>query len=894
MEKNSKGIIIEYLIGRLRKKEEITVEILIDEITKVKKVIEINNKQIEEENEGVIFENTINLSEAEFKEIFRELESYFAITVETGTLLSVNEERDSTWWSNKRKQTGENYYWERYKEFIKYKLPPSVISTLDIDTDVVMDNIENPEIEKFDKRGMVVGHVQSGKTGNYSGLICKAADAGYKFIVVIAGGMNNLRNQTQKRLNEYFVGMTENKDLELKRHAEYDKTKQPISLTTSKSDFNKADADKNLSFDNTNTPILVVIKKNIKTLQNVIDWIEGDRKKRRIEEHAMLLIDDESDYASINYNEENNPTEINKRIRELLNLFQKSAYVAYTATPFANIFIDYKAETEKHGKDLFPKDFIYALEAPTNYFGAKKFFLQDEKELPKKIPETIIIEDYKNSFPFAQKKGHTIKEIPESLKEAIRCFLINISARNLKGQGNQHNSMLIHVTRFTDVHGQVRECVEKYFNDLKNDIIAYGKIKNPEKQSSNLRDIKKTLEKRYPHINDSQEEIFDKLTDIVKSVIIREVHQKAKLEIEYRNDRPTNVIAIGGVSLSRGYTLEGLSVSYFVRNSLFYDTLMQMARWFGYRNGYEELCKLYIPKNIADNFVCIINATEELMERLKYMKDQGKTPEDFGLYVKYFPDTQLQITAKNKAKETKDMFIKINLDGLLKENTVLSKDKKIREDINEHIKELIKKLESLKILPEKVEHNYLWRNIDSSLVIDFFDKISLSREENILKELSNGFPLKFIKEHIKEMEGKIDICLFSLAKPKKIVKLSENISVSVQERQMEERKNELIVNKRKVSTGNPEKVILSEEKRKEEGLTGKVIREKYMERPLFMLHFLQNKDENKKDELVYGTYGIVFPLKNLDISRAISLKVNKVYIDQVLEDNNIEEDENEE
>lgn len=878
-------IVKEFLLNNLRKIEgDLTTETLSKEIKNLEAIIAFNNST----PDNIIFKKNIDTNKIDFSKLQKEIETYFAITVKEGVLLSVKKDRDSQWWSNKLKQENENFYWDRYKKYISQKLNNTVVKTLDEDTDVIMDNIENPQLEEFDVRGMVVGHVQSGKTGNYSGLLCKAADAGYKFIVVIAGGMNNLRNQTQKRLNEYFVGTDNNQDLEIKKYGIYDNSKQPISLTTSKSDFNKKDADNSLNFDNSNSPILAVIKKNVKTLDNVIAWLSGSKEKK-IRNHAILLIDDESDYASVNYNEENDPTKINSKIRELLNLFQKKSYVAYTATPFANIFIDYKAETEAYGKDLFPKDFIYSLDAPSNYSGAKRYFLSSGTD---GAPQLINIEDYEDIFPLSQKKAFSVFELPPSLKEAIRCFILNISIRYLRGQVKDSNSMLIHVSRFTDVHSDVSSLVLEYYETLKEAILAFGKLKNPEHQSEEIMELKETFEKRYKNVEYNFSEVLKNTVNFIKGILIREVHQKSKLVIDYKE--PINVIAIGGVSLSRGYTLEGLSVSYFIRNSLFYDTLMQMARWFGYRNNYEDLCKLFTPREISDNFIRIDEAIDELDATLVEMRDQGKTPEDFGLWVRFFPDSQLQVTARNKTRDTKDIVFKMNLSGIFKERAVLDIDDTIRKNINNNMDKLVEKLIKIKGAGEKVDTNYLWRDIDSNILLEFLKSISNNDENDIIREMCGAFPLRGLIEYFsqKNKNEKVDICLYSTKRKDYNI---NNFSIGTQERTFEKRNSKtktVVINRRKVSSANPEKVILNEVDRKNEDTTGKIIRKMYMKKPLFMLHYL--KEKNSNSDTVYGTFGIAFPLGNLDITKAISLKVNKVYIDKYLSTHDLEDDNYEE
>ena len=369
-------------------------------------------------------ESLFELDDDDWKRIIRELETHFDVRMEAGILIQGTEqqERDNTWWTGVEKQINKKYYWERYKNYISSFLPMDVVRAIDTDTDIVMNNIENPSVTNFSRYGMVVGHVQSGKTGNYSGLVCKAADAGYKFIVVIAGGMNNLRNQTQERLNEAFVGQTNGVQVGAGKGAS-DKNQTPYSLTTVLRDFNRHDADRasqGINFETINVPVLIVIKKNTSTLKSVISWLEK-QYKNKVADHAMLVIDDESDYASVNTKEEEDPTAINGGIRRLLSLFSRSAYVAYTATPYANIFIDHEAENESIGRDLFPKDFIYALDAPTNYFGARKIFLDTDGRY------LIEVTDNENDLPTGHKKDIEITSIPNSLKEAIQVFLLNIS-----------------------------------------------------------------------------------------------------------------------------------------------------------------------------------------------------------------------------------------------------------------------------------------------------------------------------------------------------------------------------------------------------------------------------------------------------------------------------------
>ena len=234
----------DYIFNKLKKIDGTLPETKIeDEITNTKLLI----VQIGYETFARILSVEIipELDEDDWSRLKRELETHFDVKMEAGILIqgAEQQERDNTWWTGVEKQVNEKYYWERYKNYISSFLPTDVVRAIDTDTDIVMNNIENPSVTNFSRYGMVVGHVQSGKTGNYSGLVCKAADAGYKFIVVIAGGMNNLRNQTQERLNEAFVGQTNGVQVGAGKGT-LAKKQTPYSLTTVLRDFNRHDADR--------------------------------------------------------------------------------------------------------------------------------------------------------------------------------------------------------------------------------------------------------------------------------------------------------------------------------------------------------------------------------------------------------------------------------------------------------------------------------------------------------------------------------------------------------------------------------------------------------------------------------------------------------------------------
>jgi hypothetical protein len=353
------------------------------------------------------------------------------------------------------------YYWDRYKKLLGEKnLSGQVIATLDSVTDRVLGLLENPaKPGPWDRRGMVMGHVQSGKTANYIGLVCKAADAGYKLIVVIAGIHNVLRNQTQLRIDEGFVGRDSARLLSKKGDrfvgvGRFDQIRRPVTFTNSLKDFNKAMATGvGIPLQNLNEPAVFVIKKNSNTLKNLLEWLKEHSAKggaTTIDE-PMLLIDDEADNASINVSHgKNEVSKINGQIRDLLRTFDRSCYVGYTATPFANIFIDPDSDDEMLGEDLFPKHFIVSLDPPSNYFGAERVFIDE--------PEAIVrhVDDAEEFLPLKHKIDFVVRALPPSLISAIRTFIVGRAIRLARGQNGQHSSMLVNASRFTNIQTQIR------------------------------------------------------------------------------------------------------------------------------------------------------------------------------------------------------------------------------------------------------------------------------------------------------------------------------------------------------------------------------------------------------------------------------------------------------
>lgn len=620
------------------------------------------------------------VSDADAEMLARRFETRHGVTMNIGSVLT---EKGYVPWLDNARANIVPYYWERYKKLLgKKHFSTQVVATLDDVTDRILGLMENPEKPgPWNRRGMVVGHVQSGKTANYTGLICKAADAGYRLIVVIAGIHNNLRNQTQLRIDEGFVGRDSARLLSRKEDSfvgvgAFDQTRRPVTFTNSLKDFSKAMATGvGIPLQTLKEPAVLVIKKNSSTLKNLLEWLAEHNAKRggKTIEAPMLLIDDEADNASINVSHgKGEVSRINGQIRSLLGMFDRACYVGYTATPFANIFIDPDTDHEMFKEDLFPKNFIVSLDPPTNYFGANRVFLQDSEQIVRHI------EDNEDALPLKHEKGLRIITLPNSLMDAVRTFVVAKAIRLVRGHAKQHCSMLVNTSRFTDVQSQLRNELHNRLESIKSSVRVHGALDPAGALTdSEIKALYDIWEREYSHIEGLDwNAIQKKLHDAASPIKVVEVNSRASGTLNYSDHASNglNVIAVGGYSLSRGLTLEGLMVSYFLRNSMMYDTLMQMGRWFGYRPEYDDLCRVWMPEEAEGWYAHVAEAIEELREELRRMEAAGATPEEFGLRVRSHP-TALIVTARNKMGSGEKVIVKIGLGNNFVETAILKRDK---------------------------------------------------------------------------------------------------------------------------------------------------------------------------------------------------------------------------
>tara|TARA_R110001583_G_scaffold184059_1_gene343105 strand:+ start:2680 stop:5871 length:3192 start_codon:yes stop_codon:yes gene_type:complete len=751
---------------------------------------------------------------------------------------SLNKNKKETWLTDsKYNEIPWNYTKRYFRQLKKNGRSKAIIDETDRSSKDIISKLGDPKSkEGFYVKGLVVGEVQSGKTGNFNAVINRAVDSGYELIIILSGIMEDLRSQTQQRIELDVIG--EGKDDETGQRVKKgvgellpfgkrrgSTVEQVNSITSKKSDFKKSLAEAEFSLEPIN---ILVCKKNVSVLKNLIIWLH-DYLDQGKDKHNIpfLIIDDEADNASLN-NEgpkgKEYASKINLYIRTLLHLFHKKSYLGYTATPFANvlqdrnekpeneIIIKYKVKKDEFEKSLsqvdniFPDDFIYLLNSPSNYIGAKQIFetsvVMKNKAEGEKVPLLCSpVNDFISEFPsqvfdseepygvnkytskkdwedrnsyigddffnsYSEYKDNTRasksfddfpKNLPNSLKEAVICFIISIAIREKRKPEminsalyQPHHTMLIHISRFTLWQNKTSSLLTKYLSEISLSILN----DDPDSPKSVYFDIEKVWYKYYAEIVESIRKylplkysdefltpmVFDSvkkyLPDAVKGIEVKAVNSIAKQELVYPKTTPKRYIAIGGNKLSRGFTLEGLTINYFIRNTNYSDTLLQMGRWFGYRPGYIDCCKLFTTEDAIEKYNQTTKCIEELeheFQKMSRIDDDRGTPSKFALRVRKHPGV-LKITRPSILKDTKE--VKWSYQDQLEMTTVFDISKNKIEKVWDNFKcEIAPKLS----IESDTPHGFLSYKATGKEVIDL-----LNTENNFTAEDVSTM-VKFIK-----------------------------------------------------------------------------------------------------------------------------------------------------
>jgi len=642
-------------------------------------------------------------------------------------------------WLDNVKTDIEWNYWNAFNEFLQNDegRPIKVIEENERIIDSILDLSGNPQIEgAWARKGLVMGNVQSGKTQNYIGLINKAMDSGYKIIILLGGHMNNLRKQTQVRVDEGVIGRESTHIISARLGApkrigvgKY-RTQDVATATSSdeKGDFHKNIANNlGIRFTNLKDPIIFTVKKNHSILKNLYEWIKTnhlldpeDGKKLDL---PLLFIDDEADWASINSKAHRNEiTSTNKSIREILGLFNRSTYVAYTATPFANIFIDPESADEMYGDDLFPKDFMIRVPVPDVYLGQNFYFQNQDHE---KINPVEIIQDNEDMLPLKHNSMTIIGQMAPSLQDAIRTFVISNSLRDARGDEKEDKTMMINITHLNALQGQLTIMIDDYLKRLKNSIESAVGDKSNRLNNSTIQEFQKTFDTKFD-VNETFEDVLNHIRKSINKIKVFGINTQSAQVLDYDlYPDGLSVIVIGGHKLSRGLTLSGLSVSYFARNSKAYDTLMQMCRWFGYRPNYGDLCKVFLPIESNDWYSFISEAIDELYQELETMSLQEKTPMDFGLKVRSHP-SNLIVTAKYKAGNVQNSIVSIDMWGTRERRFTFLNNNETNDHNLDVTKTFYEKITQTNGMQKVAKNNSLLiENVEHQDIIDYLKSTKL-------------------------------------------------------------------------------------------------------------------------------------------------------------------------
>lgn len=541
------------------------------------------------------------------------------------------ERRKGFWYSGPR---DDDKIWPTLKSILDEELPASAVEGIDRASSKVIGLGKPPGQSPINSRGLVLGYVQSGKTTNFMSVIAKAADVGYRLIIVLTGTTENLRNQTQERIDSYLIkpcGSTWN------------------PLTTAQHDFCETTAsDAVLGAPSMRS--IAVVKKNPSRLRRLRNWVRT-ASATTLAGCPILVIDDEADQASIDVGTKRQST-INKLIQEILEN-PKAAYIAYTATPFANLLIDPSFE-----QDLYPRDFIVDLPRPANYFGAERIFGKveafvegedpdDGLDVVRTIPEPDVDEVRPPKGKGALEAWNP--EVPDSMKTAIQWFLLATTARRLRSGKVAHSSMLIHTSMLAAAHMKTAEAVEECLEDLRACL-----VNQPEQALNEFRTLwdnetSRVAPSTFGHTKSDFDQLSEGLLETARAARVVVDNYLSTDRLYYSKDEPQTAIVVGGNTLSRGLTLEGLTSSYFVRASSAYDTLLQMGRWFGYRVGYEDLIRIWMTSELQNWFLMLSIVETEIRQEIEVYEKEGKTPADLPVKIRTHP--QMSVTSAAKMRQ---------------------------------------------------------------------------------------------------------------------------------------------------------------------------------------------------------------------------------------------------
>lgn len=627
-------------------------------------------------------------------------------------------------------------HWPVLKQFLISKgWDKDDVDGIDDASNEVVSLLDNPREEQFTCRGLVVGHVQSGKTANMTAVIAKALDAGYNTIIVLAGLTNKLRYQTQMRM---FSDLVKRRPLNW----------QVLTPNEENLDFRAPPQGGFLS--HTDKAQLAVVKKNVSPLRQLKIAIE-ETLPAHLRRLKVLIIDDECDQASVNASSrELDMTAINQRIRELLTKLPAVSYVGYTATPFANVLIDPYRVDERGGEeldDLYPRDFITALPSSDNYFGTAKLFGIPPDDAENETPEEegldmireVPEEDEAALQPVSAKDREAFyPDMTPSLQEAILYFLACCAARRSRGDADKHMTMLVHTSAYVVAHQRVANIISGWVEQISKELV--------DPNSEMGRELAAVWEEERGRLPDditeapkvSIEEVFKFLPEVLETIEFPIENGASDDRINYEEKAKTYIV-VGGSILARGLTLEGLMVSYFLRTANQYDTLLQMGRWFGYRPNYEDLPRIWMPEELKLRFRNLARVEMEIRNDISRYSEQDLTPMDIAVRIRAIPGMAITGATKMRAART----CAISFWGTHRQTFRFEhRNARVLRQNWEAGAELLAAASTLGL--ENTDwRNRLWSGVPRNLILNFFEKYV---PHGAHSELGSDVLLPFLKQ----------------------------------------------------------------------------------------------------------------------------------------------------
>lgn len=691
----------------------------------------ISFDSLEETARGIATILAKNLTPSDIDDVIRQITELRKVVLDIGD--GVVDGTTFTAWLDERKLQTEGRRWEAYRGLlVNREWSPNVISQLDRQTDKIVELMGDPlKAGDWNRRGLAIGEVQSGKTATYVGLLNKAIDYGYKIIIIIGGHTEDLRRQTQRRIDtdltgidsSYILDNVSEKVRQMRVGVGRNTTFQTNVLTTTRTDFRAANKNAGVvALGGDNAPTVFVVKKNAKVLSNLTAYLTGQAQNGKLSD-PLVVIDDEADWASVNTKSEDDVAAVNKAIRKLLGASRRNTYLGITATPFANILIDDELE-----KDLFPRDYIQALESPSNYHGIETFFGSTN---PQDSPIRTEVNDCLAILPFNHKRTLEVDDLPKSMLDAIAAFFLGTGIRRLRSGEARPASMMINVSRFNDVQQRVAQLVEDLVQDTKTAVLAeFGLPEGIAIDSPATARLREVFDQEYAD-TESWAAVRRELLNIAAEVRVDLVNSQT---MSRRNKRMNEMsrderdkedlqprIFVGGDVLARGLTLEGLQVSYFVRRAGAADTLLQMGRWFGYRPGYGDLVRVWMDADVVDLFRYVAEVSGDLRSSLKQMNALNMTPSQFGLKMRRHPEAFL-ITAANKQKHGQDVPGDVSIHGVKFESYALSNTPDDRKRNLDAANELAAAITAFGEPARDRPNGNVWTKVPAELVQRFFNK----------------------------------------------------------------------------------------------------------------------------------------------------------------------------